>query len=52
MKQIHGRERNIRIDQHINDATVEELHMIGIKRFLICMCCVIILLVIMVISSS
>ena len=52
MKRINGRERNIRIEQHINDDAVEEIHMIGIKRFLICMCCVIILLVIMVISSS
>jgi hypothetical protein len=53
MKQIHNRreERN-RIEQNINDVAVEEIHMIGIKRFLICMCCVIILLVIMVISSS
>ena len=51
MKQINDRreERN-RID--INDPRLEEIHMIGIKRFLICMCCVIILLVIMVISSS
>ena len=53
MKQIHSRreERN-RIEQNINDPMLEEIHMIGIKRFLICMCCVIILLVIMVISSS
>lgn len=53
MKQIHSRreERN-RIEQNINDPMLEEIHMIGIKRFLICMCCVIILLVIMVMSSS
>lgn len=46
-------ERQInRIDQNMNEGALEEIHMIGIKRFLICMCCVIILLVIMVISSS
>lgn len=52
MKHIHGNERNPMIERNINDVAVEEIHMIGIKRFLICMCCVIILLVIMVITSS
>jgi hypothetical protein len=51
MKQINSKERN-RIEQNINEEVLEEIHMIGIKRFLICMCCVIILLIIMVISSS
>ena len=51
MKHINDkREERNRID--INEGMLEEIHMIGIKRFIICMCCVIILLVIMVISSS
>jgi hypothetical protein len=54
MKQINDKreERNSMIERNINDVAIEEIHMIGIKRFLICMCCVIILLVIMVITSS
>lgn len=52
MKHIHDKERNRMIERNINDGELEEIHMIGIRRFLICMCCVIILLVIMVITSS
>lgn len=48
MKRINDKKEEI----PINDMVLDEIHMIGIKRFLICVCCIIILLVIMVITSS
>lgn len=46
MKQINDKK------EVINDNVLEDVHMIAIRRYMICLCCAIILLVIAVVTSS